>query len=134
VADIYAGLDQYPNAVVVTDSWAESRRVELSDKEREELLALAALTNVILTTGRRWATSVRHDALAFVTVVPKPYDLDELVRTVRAAVSDRMSPTFELKSYTRERVIQDWRQLFGWKFSTRHALLTGQAQVGRGYE
>jgi DNA-binding response OmpR family regulator len=89
LAEIYAGLQHDPTAVVVTDSWAKTRAVDLGAQDREELLALDAVASVVLTTGRRWSDSSLHRALGNIRVLEKPYDLDELVRAVRAGVRER---------------------------------------------
>jgi DNA-binding NtrC family response regulator len=88
LAGIYAALEDHPRAVVVTDSWARTR-IELGPPELETLLALDAVATVIFTTGRRWAAGGPPGALGNVKILNKPYDVDDLMRAVRAGARTR---------------------------------------------
>ena len=82
--EINAALREHPQAVVVSDPWSRSVRPDLSVDERQAIVELAARARLILTTTRRWA--LQSDGLSLgdgVTVIPKPFDLDELLRAVR---------------------------------------------------
>ena len=82
--EINAALREHPQAVVVSDPWSRSVRPDLSADERQAIVELAARARLILTTTRRWA--LQSDGLSLgdgVTVIPKPFDLDELLRAVR---------------------------------------------------
>ncbi len=87
LADIDAALLAYPGSLVVTDSWTGSWHAVLSDAEREDLNRLAEQTTVIVTTGRSWASNPTGQRLhPRVKVIPKPFDLDEVIEAVRNAV------------------------------------------------
>jgi len=88
LADIYAALERDPYGVIVTDSWAHTR-FDLGRQEQETLLALDALAAVVFTTGRRWAQADPPLTLGTVTVLNKPYDVDELMFAVRAGARER---------------------------------------------
>ncbi len=77
---------QFPEAVVVSDSWIEGGLAQLTDDERHQLRVLSELAPVIMTTGRDWAKHTVGSSIADrVTVLPKPYDIDDLVAAVREA-------------------------------------------------
>ena len=84
--ELRAGVKQYPRAAVVSDSWATGDYQHLSPRHREEIIALAKTTAVILTTGRGWARHSRNEELGTVEILEKPYDLGELMVAVRAAL------------------------------------------------
>ena len=82
--EINAALLQHPDAVVVSDPWSRSARPDLSAEERHTIAELAARARLILTTTRQWALQSESLALGDgVTVISKPFDLDELLRAVR---------------------------------------------------
>jgi DNA-binding NtrC family response regulator len=87
--EIHCAVRQYPGAVVVSDSWSSTLSVKLGEAERAEIDALARTAAVILTTGRTWGAR-RGPEWQFgerVLVVPKPYDLDQLMGAVRTAAA-----------------------------------------------
>src|SRR5262249_38689131 len=89
--EIEAELDLHPDAIVLTDSWTDSWQPNLSALERSDIACLAARTAVVITTGRAWAQRAAEAGLGpNVTVICKPFELDDLVNAVRAALS--MSP------------------------------------------
>jgi DNA-binding NtrC family response regulator len=95
-AELWAGVRQYPRAAVVSDSWVESDYVTLSPKHRTEILELARIAEVVLTTGQRWGRLIDPGELGSVTIVEKPYDMDRLMSAVRAALersSHQLQPT-----------------------------------------
>jgi DNA-binding NtrC family response regulator len=82
--EINAALREHPQAVVVSDPWSRSVRPDLSADERHAIVELAARARLILTTTRRWALQSEGLSLGDgVTVIAKPFDLDELLRAVR---------------------------------------------------
>jgi two-component system nitrogen regulation response regulator GlnG len=97
LAEITAALERDPSAVVVTDSWL-GRPAGLLGIDTDGLQQVAAHTTVVLTTA--WTGAAHRaalDALGLgdtVRVVPKPYDLDDLLDAVRsaAAVHRRTTP------------------------------------------
>ena len=79
-------IAQDPQRVVVADSWIRSVSQELSEDEREAIEALGRLAGgVILTTARAWAVRAHPTFSSNVIVMPKPYELDCLVESIRAA-------------------------------------------------
>jgi DNA-binding NtrC family response regulator len=86
LAALHADITRYPRAAVVSDSWALGECGALSPTYRAEILALARIAEVVLTTGQRWGQQVVTDELGGVVVVEKPYDMDHLMRAVRAAL------------------------------------------------
>jgi len=86
LADIERAINLDPGAVVVTDSWTDSREVRLGEAERDSLNRLGRRAQVIVTTERPWAQKASElDLVPEVRVISKPYDLDELIQAVRAA-------------------------------------------------
>jgi DNA-binding NtrC family response regulator len=82
--EINAALRQHPDAVVVSDPWSRSTHPDLSAAERHAIAELAERARLILTTTRQWALQAERLTLGDgVTVLAKPFDLDELVRAVR---------------------------------------------------
>lgn len=90
LAEITAALERDPSAVVVTDSWL-GRPAGLLGIDTAGLQQVAAHTTVVLTTA--WTGAGHRAALEAlrlgdaVRVVPKPYDLDDLLDAVRSAVA-----------------------------------------------
>jgi hypothetical protein len=89
--EIQVAVGEYPGAVVVSDFWSETSCVKLGEPERAEIQALGKTASVILTTARAWGARL-GDKSQFgetVLVVPKPYDLDQLLAAISiASVSD----------------------------------------------
>ena len=81
--EINARLRQHPDAVVVSDPWSRSAQPDLPADERHTIVELAARARLILTTTRQWALQSDGLPLDGVTVLPKPFDLDELLHAVR---------------------------------------------------
>jgi DNA-binding NtrC family response regulator len=108
-SELAAGIQRYPGAAVVSDSWASGDYLALSPQHRAEIVALAKSAQVILTTGRSWARYIAPGELNAVEILEKPYDVDRLLAAVQAALerassfgrgsgltdgcSDRQSPT-----------------------------------------
>jgi DNA-binding response OmpR family regulator len=88
--ELEAGAHTYRDAIVVTDSWVEGGLAQLTPVERMQLRTLGTLTTVIMTTGRDWAKHTLGSALGeHIVVVPKPFDIEELLTEVRAAGTRR---------------------------------------------
>jgi two-component system nitrogen regulation response regulator GlnG len=90
VCDSFEALDAatvaHPEAVVVSDSWVEGGMAQLTNEERLQLRVLGQRVPVIMTTGRDWAKHTEGSSIAErVVVLPKPYDIEELIAAVRAA-------------------------------------------------
>ena len=86
LAELQAGIQQYPRAVVVSDSWGQGDYQSLSPNHHAEIVALGRSAQVILTTGRPWAQHLAAGELGTVEIIEKPYDLDRLLATVRGAL------------------------------------------------
>jgi DNA-binding response OmpR family regulator len=66
---------------VIADYWGESQR-SLPDPERDEIRELGSFLPVVLLTGRTWAADVSASDLGARALIRKPFDLDDLLRTV----------------------------------------------------
>ena len=86
LAELQAGIQQYPRAVVVSDSWGQGDYLSLSPKHHAEIVALGRSAQVILTTGRAWAKHIAAGELGTVEIIEKPYELDRLLAAVRVAL------------------------------------------------
>lgn len=86
LGELQTGIMQYPQAVVVSDSWAQGDYDELSTEHRAEIVALGKTAEVILTTGRTWGLYSRPGELGTVRVIEKPYDLERLMALVRTGL------------------------------------------------
>jgi DNA-binding NtrC family response regulator len=86
LADINTRLFEFPGAVVISDAWSRAGQPDLSDDEQECILDLATRARLIVTTTRQWAHRPEECALGEgITVIAKPFDLDELVSAVKQA-------------------------------------------------
>jgi two-component system, NtrC family, nitrogen regulation response regulator GlnG len=90
LAEIEAAIEQDPSAVVVTNSWLGGPP-GLLGIDTDSLQQVAAHTTVVLTTA--WTSESQlavldaHGLGDAVRVVPKPYDLDELLEATKSAVA-----------------------------------------------
>jgi DNA-binding NtrC family response regulator len=91
-AELQARVEQYPRAAVVSDSWARGDFSALSPKHRAEIIELAKIAQVVLTTGGRWGRLLNDGELGTVAIVEKPYDMDRLMAAVRAALERASYP------------------------------------------
>ncbi len=87
LAELQAGVKDYPRAAVVSDSWASGDYRSLRSNHRAEIVALASTAAVVLITGRPWARHIRKGELGSVEIVEKPFDLGHLMIAVRAALA-----------------------------------------------
>ncbi len=76
--------------LVIADFWGGSQRT-LPESDRDDIRELASYLPVILLTGRTWAAELTAEELGAHALIRKPFDLDDLLRIVHAAVSDRQS-------------------------------------------
>ena len=89
LAEIQAALDDYPNAIVVSDCWSHDSRGQVSTREYDQIVALGRVATVIVTTGRSWSARASELPLEEgVVAIPKPYDVDQLLDAIREAASD----------------------------------------------
>ena len=63
--------------------------------EREQLRALAAHGPVILASARAWAQHVAPGELGVAAIVPKPYDLEDLLDTLAALERGALPPSHD---------------------------------------
>jgi DNA-binding response OmpR family regulator len=73
--------------IVVADFWGGSQRT-LPDSERDQIRELGSYLPVVLLTGRSWAADTTAEELGARALIRKPFDLDDLLHTVTAAVPD----------------------------------------------
>jgi DNA-binding response OmpR family regulator len=86
LAELQAGVKRYPHAAVVSDSWARGDYLAVSPQHRAEIVALANSAQLILTTGRAWASRIAPGELGTVEILEKPYDVDRLLAAAQAAL------------------------------------------------
>jgi DNA-binding response OmpR family regulator len=70
---------------VVLVSGLPASWLELDDGDGMDLRALAALAPVVLIADRPWMVDARPADLGVAAIVPKPFELDDLLDAVRAA-------------------------------------------------
>ncbi len=84
VADLGAAYAEMPNGAwdlfIIDVPPRSSSRLDPADEEM--LRRLAQHGPVILATGRPWATRLRAEDLGLSAILPKPYDLDNLLNTI----------------------------------------------------
>jgi DNA-binding NtrC family response regulator len=92
LGDLRAGVAADPAAVVVSDSWDPVHRELLPAPLRDAIVAVGKLAPVILIGADAWTA---QDGLAElgVRLLPKPFDLDDLLDAVRLARVVSPSPT-----------------------------------------
>ncbi|MBV8713887.1 MAG: hypothetical protein JO020_02480 [Chloroflexi bacterium] len=76
--------------IVIADFWGGSQRT-LPESDREDIRELASYLPVILLTGRTWAAETSAEELGALALIRKPFDLDDLLRTVEQAVGNAHS-------------------------------------------
>jgi DNA-binding response OmpR family regulator len=76
--------------LIVADFWGGSQRT-LPQSDRDDIRELGSYLPVILLTGRTWASETNAEELGAHALIRKPFDLDELLRTVETAVGNRQS-------------------------------------------
>lgn len=76
--------------IVIADFWGGSQRT-LPQSDRDQILELCSYVPVILLTGRTWAADTSAEELGARAIIRKPFDLDDLLRTVEAAVPNSQS-------------------------------------------
>src|SRR5438045_6001242 len=74
--------------IIVADFWGGSQRT-LPDTEREEIRELCSYLPVVMLTGRTWAADTSAQELGARALIRKPFDLDDLLRTIEDAVARR---------------------------------------------
>ena len=86
LSELLANVAQYPQAAVISDSWADGEYQTLTPQHRGEIVALAGMAEIVLTTGRAWARHIQQGELGTATIVEKPYDVSRLMIAVRTAL------------------------------------------------
>jgi DNA-binding NtrC family response regulator len=76
--------------LIVADFWGGSQRT-LPQSDRDDIRELGSYLPVILLTGRTWASETNAEELGAHALIRKPFDLDDLLRTVETAVGNRQS-------------------------------------------
>ena len=86
--EIQAAVCQYPAGVLVADSWRVELGQTLSPEYMAEIRSLARAVPVLLMPSWNWARHLRPGELG-AAVMPKPFDLGELIATVRRLARQR---------------------------------------------
>src|SRR5262249_12799293 len=71
--------------LIVADFWGGSQRT-LPESDRDDIRELCSYLPVILLTGRPWASDISAEELGAHALIRKPFDLDDLLRTVELVV------------------------------------------------
>src|SRR5690348_6377284 len=71
--------------LVVADFWGGSQRT-LPQSDRDDIRELCSYLPTILLTGRTWAAETTAEELGAHALIRKPFDLDNLLRTVELVV------------------------------------------------
>ena len=87
-AEIRQAASRAEADIIVADFWGGSQRT-LPDTERDEIRELSSYLPVVLLTGRSWAADTSAQELGARALIRKPFDLDELLRTINEAVARR---------------------------------------------
>jgi two-component system phosphate regulon response regulator PhoB len=72
--------------LVIADFWGGSQRV-LPQSDRDDIRELCSYLPVILLTGRTWASETSAEELGAHALIRKPFDLDDLLRTIELVVN-----------------------------------------------
>jgi DNA-binding NtrC family response regulator len=67
--------------LAITDTWGPSH-LTLEHEEREQIEAVARLLPTILISGRTWTAHASARELGLVALLPKPFDMDDLLEQV----------------------------------------------------
>jgi two-component system nitrogen regulation response regulator GlnG len=76
--------------IVIADFWGGSQRT-LPDSDRDDIRELCTYLPLVLLTGRSWAAETTAEELGAHALIRKPFDLDDLLRTVEEAVGNPQS-------------------------------------------
>ncbi len=88
--EVRAAAAQREADIVVADFWGGSQRT-LPQSDRDDIRELGSYLPVILLTGRTWASDTNAEELGAHALIRKPFDLDNLLTTVEAAVGHPQS-------------------------------------------
>ena len=86
-AEVREAAKQREGDIVIADFWGGSQRT-LPQSDREDIRELASYLPVVLLTGRTWAAETSAEELGALALIRKPFDLDDLLRTVEGAVGN----------------------------------------------
>jgi len=87
---LLAAARDVPASLAVVDFWGDSHE-RLADHERADVVQLARAVPTVLVTARTWANADVADDLGLVSLVRKPFDIDDLCAVVADAL-DGMTP------------------------------------------
>jgi DNA-binding NtrC family response regulator len=76
--------------IIIADFWGGSQRT-LPQSDRDDIRELCSYLPVVLLTGRAWASETSAEELGAHALIRKPFDLDDLLRTVEEAVGYRQA-------------------------------------------
>jgi len=89
-AEVRAAASRQEADIVIADFWRGSQRT-LPDSDRDDIRELCSYLPVILLTGRTWAADTTAEELGAHALIRKPFDLDDLLRSVEDAVGNHHS-------------------------------------------
>lgn len=88
-------------SLALVDSWGQSHQV-LHEAERQEIAALAGEIPTIMVTEREWAAITRPAELGLLGLLPKPFDLDELLGLLESSIEQLSVASIQARTRARE--------------------------------
>jgi DNA-binding NtrC family response regulator len=72
--------------LIVADFWGSSH-LQLEDRERSEITALAAIAPLVLVSARNWAIGAEAEELGVAALLPKPLDIERFASVVQETLA-----------------------------------------------
>jgi len=88
-------------SLAIVDAWGRSHHA-LDEAERHEIATLAAEIPTIMVTGRQWAAITSPAELGLRGLLPKPFDLDELLALLKASVEELRNASARARAEARK--------------------------------
>ena len=88
-------------SLAIVDAWGQSHHA-LDEAERHEIAALAAEIPTIMVTGRQWAAITSPSELGLRGLLPKPFDLGELLALLKASVEELRTASARARAEARK--------------------------------
>jgi DNA-binding NtrC family response regulator len=100
VAEVQQVANESLVALALVDAWGDNPAI-LGDDERTTIEELARAVPTVMVTGRAWAQRFNPANLGLVALVPKPFDLDELLALLKQTVEDLLRERADACDHTR---------------------------------